>query len=158
MPDNTIVTMIQLRETNLHVGSYIIPLHGRKKMMQLIQIMISDEKGMSRAELRGSIYKQNSSDELSFRLRDSQDCSLSKLISRSRRYLKLALDGTPWGRSIDWFVYHEQEKFWSLHKLRSLEIQLELKDFQNLNLVPIALETSKEVHVKTYHHQVKVVK
>ena len=119
MQDNTLLTMIQLRESNLHVGSYIIPLYGRKKMMHLVQVMIEGGRGLSRPELRKAIYRSNPDEEQSFRLRDSQDCSLSKLISRSRRHLKLALGGTPWGQTIDWFVYNEQGKFWRLHELRA---------------------------------------
>lgn len=118
MQDNTLVSMIQLRESNLHVGSYIIPLYGRKKMLHLVQVMIEGGRDLNRPELRKAIYRTNTDEEQSFRLRDSQDCSLSKLISRSRRHLKLALSGTPWGQTIDWFVYSEKGKFWRLHEIR----------------------------------------
>lgn len=157
MQDNSLVTMIQLRESNLHVGSYIIPLYGRKKMLHLVQVMIEGGGGLSRPELRSAIYRCNSDEEQSFRLRDSQDCSLSKLISRSRRHLKLALGGTPWGQTIDWFVYSERGKYWRLHQLRpsALSIHNFSAHSSDSNLEP--MKVSEEVHGQKELSHVKIL-
>jgi hypothetical protein len=110
------MNLIELRGTNFHVGSFIIPLQGRKRMHALIKFLLEHPEGAKRDCIRGAIYP-HSAKELSFRLRDSQDCSLSKLISRSRGYLKQALSDSELGQSIRWLVYCEDKKFWRLSNI-----------------------------------------
>ncbi len=107
---------IELRGTNFHVGAFIIPLHGRKRMYALIKFLHENPDGAKREKIRCAIYP-DSSKELSFRLRDSQDCSLSKLISRSRRYLKQALSDHEMGKNIRWLMYCDDERCWRLSDL-----------------------------------------
>ncbi|RYZ91215.1 MAG: hypothetical protein EOP04_01270 [Proteobacteria bacterium] len=107
---------IELRGTNFHVGAFIIPLHGRKRMYALIKFLLENPEGAKRDRIRCAIYP-DSSKELSFRLRDSQDCSLSKLISRSRRYLKQALADHDVGKHIRWLMYCGDERCWRLSDL-----------------------------------------
>lgn len=155
MNENTIITMIQLRGTNLYIGSYIIPLHGRKRMLSLISYLIDKDRPVERHEIRKAIYKQPHERDLSFRLRDSQDCSLSKLISRSRRYLKFALADTPWSASIDWFIYEDRTKTWTFYQAKEQQILVEeaLTPEKSGHLLK-----PEDVRVKTVVHQVKVLK
>ncbi len=126
------LSMIQLKGSNLYVGHYIIPLHGRKKMHQLILALFAREEGLSRKGIRKIIYRNEDESLLSLRLIDSQDASLSKLISRSRRHLKITLADTPWAKAIDWFVYDDVSKLWHLtvvkgpHPLPSLPREQEV--------------------------------
>lgn len=149
------VTVVQLRSTNLFIGPYIVPLYGRKRMLSLVQFLIQQDGPAQRIKIRKTIYKHDNEQDLSFRLRDSLDCSLSKLISRSRRFLQQALKDTPWGTSIEWFYYHEDQKSWSL--CRPLDKQIMIEE----TVAPSTPENDlrpEDVRVRTINHQVKIIR
>ncbi|RYZ53208.1 MAG: hypothetical protein EOP07_18245 [Proteobacteria bacterium] len=122
---NSISSHIALKGSNLHIGQHIVALHGRKKTRMLVEAMINsdrDGQGMNREDLRRHVYQlpgRLGAQEASPRLLESQDGSLSKLISRSRSFLKESLEGSAWSRQLDWFVYSDKERKWQLVQIRA---------------------------------------
>ncbi|MBC7662042.1 MAG: hypothetical protein H7249_20295 [Chitinophagaceae bacterium] len=115
---------IVLKGSNLHIGQHIVALHGRKKTRMLLEAMMGDNpgepekkprpKGIDREYLRREVYAARADMDVSLRLRESQDGSLSKLISRSRKFLLESLAETPWSRELDWLVYSDEDRSWQL--------------------------------------------
>jgi len=124
-----IYSLIALKGSNLHIGHHILSLQGRKKTLRLMEAMLSSgcggQEGFKRDQLRAHVYHDQdfatvaSRAEPSQRLRESQDGSLSKLISRSRRFINESLQDTDWSRSLDWFVYSDKERKWQLVQNRA---------------------------------------
>ncbi len=119
MFDYEIKKTIRVQHKNLRVGDFIIPLHCKKRTLELVKYLANTSRGASRSELRKHIYGKSQADlaNMSERLIECQEMSLSKLISRSRKYLKLSLQGTEWEKTIEWFVYDDIQKIWFLSNL-----------------------------------------
>ena len=114
--------VITLKGSNLHIGQHIVTLHGRKKTKALLEAMLTEQQqGIRRDQLRSKVYEHSSSSlqPPSLRLKEAQDGSLSKLISRSRNFLNQSLADTPWSEQIEWFVYQEKERRWQLYQQRA---------------------------------------
>ncbi|MBC7533931.1 MAG: hypothetical protein H7318_20380 [Oligoflexus sp.] len=119
-----IPSLISLKGSNLHIGQHIVALHGRKKTRLLLEAMLkagSHEEGLHREQLKREVYSNPALPQqtTSSRLRESQDGSLSKLISRSRSFLKESLRDTAWSHEVDWFVYSEKNRKWQLMRNRA---------------------------------------
>lgn len=114
----SIYSLISLKGSNLYIGPHIVSLHGRKKTKRLLEAMLKGderETGLHREQLKSEVYGgERSSSAMSLRLRESQDGSLSKLISRSRSFLRESLRDTSWAQEVDWFVYSQAERRWQL--------------------------------------------
>ncbi len=115
----SLYSLISLKGSNLYIGSHIVALHGRKKTRLLLEAMLKEgggEEGLHREQLKREVYSdaEASPVALSSRLRESQDGSLSKLISRSRSFLKESLRDTTWSSEVDWFVYCQAARRWQL--------------------------------------------
>ncbi len=123
----SIYSLIALKGSNLHIGHHIISLHGRTKTRLLLEAMLlggeGGTEGLKRDQLRYKVYQDALALPLqaspSSRLRESQDSSLSKLISRSRSFLKESLRDTEWSSELEWFVYSERERNWKLVQIRA---------------------------------------
>lgn len=117
-------SLISLKGSNLHIGQHIVALHGRKKTRLLLEAMLKAnprEEGLHREQLKREVYSDGDLPQphLSSRLRESQDGSLSKLISRSRSFLNESLRDTAWSNEVDWFVYSEKNRKWQLVRNRA---------------------------------------
>lgn len=125
-----IYSLIALKGSNLHIGPYIVTLHGRKKMRLLFEAMLrgsgEGSDGLRREQLRAEVYSdpQPAATQIpSRRLRESQDGSLSKLISRSRNFLKESLRDSPWSHEVDWLVYSEKSRTWQLLQSKAVRMR-----------------------------------
>lgn len=102
---------IELRGSNLHIGPHIIPLKTRNKTLLLVEAMLQDDP-INKDCLRRRVYA--SPEPPSERLRLAQECSLNKLISRSRNFLAQSLATSELSARIQWFVYSNRERTWRL--------------------------------------------
>ncbi len=117
-----------LKGSNLHVNQHIVALHGRKKTKALVAALLAEQDprgGTERRLLREEVYPLSGADghsrEPSSRLRECQDTSLTKLISRSRRFLRDSLQETGLAEVFEWFVYRHEERRWYLYEEKTRE-------------------------------------
>lgn len=109
---------IRLIDKNLWVNSIMIPLVTRDKTLDLVQVFFfSEGRGLKKDEILMAVYGAEKRD--SQRYRESLDIRLTKLLSRTRKFLKESLEAVHLPFHLDWLVFDVRTKSYHLYKIRA---------------------------------------
>ncbi|RYZ91216.1 MAG: hypothetical protein EOP04_01275 [Proteobacteria bacterium] len=114
MRDNIDPNMIQMSLHFLYIGKYHISLHGKRRSIELLQNLLAHKDGIYHADLRECMFGRTSKNK---RILRTQDCTLRKLITRTRTMLTSALAQTEWTDGVQWLVYRDRDESWKLFHL-----------------------------------------
>jgi hypothetical protein len=109
---------VKLIEKNLWVNSIMIPLLTRDRTLDLVQAFFCSEgPGLKKEEIMMAVYGAEQRD--SHRYRESLDTRLTKLLSRTRKFLSESLEAAHLPFHLDWLVYDLKTRSYYLYKIRT---------------------------------------
>ena len=108
--------ILHLEQESLRLGSQTLCLQGKKLVQCLVNVFLhAPFQQVQRNELVAKLYSPLPPTSLSWRQRDCYRHNTVKLISRTRKLLRMAFPlGTQW----EWLPYDATTQTWSLYRLR----------------------------------------
>ncbi|MCX6129119.1 MAG: hypothetical protein NTX25_08680 [Proteobacteria bacterium] len=109
--------LVYLDGAGLWVDHMLISLASRERTLKLVETFFKSETlSIKKSTLLALVYEE-SPENVSDRLGHALEVRLTKLMSRTRKYLADALCSSPWKDQLEWLVPNQSTQSYQLYKI-----------------------------------------